>query len=186
VLLLVGAGMASVPGGGDSTGTVRDFYARHTGVVVVAQVVGLLAALAFVPFALGLRGAGVRRPSGPLDAAALAVATAAVLTVVPVLWLCAVADTGSDAMVHRLAVASDLVDVLLFTTIALWAAALLGHTTPPWVRGLAGVVGLLALARAVLLLAGSSVLELVSPMAFIGLVAVISTLVLLRRSPLRA
>ena len=37
------------------------------------------------------------------------------------LWLTAVARTGSDGLVHGLAIASDLTDVLLFATIAVWA-----------------------------------------------------------------
>ena len=38
VLLLLSAGMASVPGGSDPASAVRDFYTAHTGVIVVAQV----------------------------------------------------------------------------------------------------------------------------------------------------
>ena len=183
VLLLLSAGMASVPGGQDPTGTVRDFYVQHAGVVVVAQVVGLLAAAAFVPFALTLRRTAVRR-KGALVAAGLGVAAAAALTAVPVLWLTAVAGNGADGLVHALAVASDLTDVLLFATIALWATAVLLAGQPLWFNTLAGAVGLLALARALLLLVGSELLELVAPLAFVSLVGVLSTLILLHRSPL--
>ena len=176
--------MASVPGGEDPTGTVRDFYTQHAGVVVVAQVVGLLAAATFVPFALTSRRTPARRRMGALEAAGLGVAAAAVLTAVPVLWLTAVAGSGADGLVHGLAVASDLTDVLLFATISLWATALLGAAEPLWFKTVAGAVGLLALARALLLLVSSERLELVAPLAFVVLVAVLSTLILVHRSPL--
>jgi hypothetical protein len=164
VLLLLGAGMASVPGGDDPTGTVRDFYARHSGVVVAAQVVGLLAAAAFVPFAVTLRRRGERRTAGVLENAGLGVAAAAVLTAVPVFWLTAVIDSGADGIVHGLAVASDLSDVLLFATIAVWAAALSNAAEPVWFKTLGGAVGVLALARALLLLLGSELLECLAPL----------------------
>jgi hypothetical protein len=54
LLLLLGAGMASVPGADDTTAAVRSFYEAHTGVVVAAQVVELLATVPLVVFVLGL------------------------------------------------------------------------------------------------------------------------------------
>jgi hypothetical protein len=183
VLVLLSAGMASVPGGEDPTGLVRDFYVQHAGVVVAAQVVGLFAAVAFVRFALTLRRTAIRRTRGALEVAGLGVAVAAALTAVPVLWLTAVAGSGADRLVHGLAVASDLTDVLLFATIALWATTVLSAAEPFWFKTLAGAVGLLALARALLLLVGSDLLELIAPLAFVSLVAVLSTLILVHRSP---
>jgi hypothetical protein len=185
VLLLVSAGMASVPGGDDATSTVRDFYTRHTSVIVTAQVIGLLAAAAFVPFALTLRSraAGQRHGLGGLEAAGLAVPGASLLTTVPVLWLCAVADSASSSLAHRLAVASDLTDVVQFAAIAAFGAMLASASTVAWFKVVAAVVAVLALARAVELVVGSQLLELVAPMAFVALVVLVSTLVLLRRSP---
>jgi len=184
VLLLLSAGMASVPGGNDPTGTVRDYYTQHTGVVVAAQVVGLLAAAAFVVFALTARRTAKGRRTGALEVAGLGVAAAAALAAVPVLWLTAVASTGTDGLVHGLAVASDLTDVLLFATIAVWAMAVLRAGEPVWFRMTAGAVGLLAVGRALLLLVGSDLLELLAPLAFVVLVAALSTLLLVHRSPL--
>src|SRR3954451_24212419 len=54
VLLLLGAGMANVPGRKDSVAQVRHFYEEHTGVVLLSQVVELIAALPLVLFILGL------------------------------------------------------------------------------------------------------------------------------------
>jgi hypothetical protein len=183
VLLLLSAGMASVPGGADAASTVREFYTAHAGVVVVAQVVSLLASVALVLFSLTLRGPARGRDLGRPEAAGLAVAAASVLTVVPPLWLSVVADTASSSALHRLAVASDLVDVVLFLTIGAFAGVLAAAASATWFTGLSACVAVLAVARAVALLLGSGLLELAAPLAFVGWVALVSTLVLLRRSP---
>jgi hypothetical protein len=184
LLLLVSAGMASVPGGQDATSVVRAFYVDNSSVIVVAQIVGLAAALWFVPFALLLRGSSSKAERGAPEWAGLAVAAAAVVTAVPVLWLSVVADTASDDLVHGLAVASDLADVLLFAAIGVFGAALSRASASTWFTVLAALVALLALGRAVLIILGSSALELTAPMAFVVLVLVLSGLALTRRSPL--
>ncbi|MCY4724672.1 hypothetical protein NYO98_00160 [Nocardioides sp. STR2] len=183
VLLLLSAGMASVPGGSDSDSTVRSFYTAHAGVIVAAQVTSLLASGTFVLFALTLRGHGRRASRGRVEAAGLAVAAASVLTVVPPLWLTVVADTASDDAVHRLAVASDLVDVVLFLAIGAFGAALVTAAHATWFKVLAAVVAVLSVARAVTSLLGSDLLELAAPLAFVALVVVVSTLVLMGRTP---
>ena len=180
-LLLVSAGMASVPGGDDSVAKVRDFYTAHAGVIVTAQVVGLVAAAVFVLFARSVATSPQIPDGAPwVRRCGYAVAAAAVVTVVPVLWLCAVAGDGSATMVHRLAQASDLVDVVLFAAIAAFAASVAMVTELTWLRWLAWVVGALALVRAVLLAGGSGALDLVAPLAFIALVLALSLAVLIR------
>ena len=183
ILLLLSAGMASVPGGSDSDSTVRDFYTAHAAVVIAAQVVSVLASATFVLFTLTLRqrGPGFRARLGRLEAAGLAVAAASVLTVVPPLWLSVVADSASRSAVHRLAVASDLVDVVLFLTIGVFAGALAAAASATWFKGLAALVSVLAMARALESLLGFETLELAAPLAFVALVVLVSTLVLLRR-----
>jgi hypothetical protein len=185
VLLLVGAGMASVPGGDDPTRTIREFYTAHTGVIAVAQVFGVLAAAAFVLFARRMRRAGGEADGGALERTGVGVGGAAFLTAVPVIWLIVVADDGGDRLVHRLAVASDLTDVVLFAAIATWLVMVVRAAEPLWFKALAGVVAVLALGRALLLLVGSQALELVAPLAFLLVVAVLSSLLILRRSPIR-
>jgi hypothetical protein len=179
-LLFVSAGMASVPGGYDSTRTVRDFYTGSTGIIVAAQVLGLLAAACFAAFAWLLSGADATRHGRPIRISGWAVAAAAVVTAVPVLWLCAVADGASSAELHRWATLSDLTDVLLFTTIAVFAAAVARVAVASWLRWLCWAVAAVTLARAVLLLAGSTVLEVVAPLAFVVAVLAISLRSLLR------
>ena len=185
LLLLLSAGMASVPGGSDADSVVRAFYTAHGGVVITAQVIGLAASAAFAVFALTLRqrDSGLRRDLGRLEVAGLAVAVASVLTVVPPLWLTFVADDASRTAVHRLAVASDLVDVVLFVAIGAFAGVLAAAASATWVTVLSALVAVLAAARALSLLLGSEWLELVAPLAFIALVVVASTLLLLGRPP---
>lgn len=185
LLLLISAGMASVPGGTDAVSEVRAFYTAHAGVVITAQAVSLAASAAFAMFALTLRqrASRLRRGLGRLEVAGLAVAVASVLTVVPPLWLTVVADSASSTAVHRLAVASDLVDVVLFLTIGAFAGVLAAAASAVWFRVLSALVAVLATARAVSLLLGSEWWELVAPLAFIALVVVTSTLLLLRRPP---
>ncbi|HET6626929.1 MAG TPA: hypothetical protein VFG63_11120 [Nocardioidaceae bacterium] len=184
-LLLLSAGMASVPGGSDPDSTVREFYTANAGVIIAAQVISLLASATFVLFTLTLRPRGSERRTGlgRLEAAGLAVAAASVLTVVPPLWLTVVADSASSSGVHRLAVASDLVDVVLFVTIGAFGGVLAAAASATWFKGLSAFVAVLAVARAVESLLGSKLLELVAPLAFVALVVLVSTLVLLRRPP---
>ncbi len=174
VLLLVSAGMASVPGGSDPPGQVAAFYVAHTAVIVVAQLLGLLAAAVLVLFARALSTTA----SGPralrVRRWGYAVAAAAVLTALPVLALCAVAGHGSAGWVHALAVASDWTDVVLFAAIAGLGVSVAQATARVWVRGLAAVVAVLSAARAVLLALGASALEVTAPVGFVVLVMALS------------
>lgn len=185
VLLLLSAGMASVPGGSEADSAVREFYTANARVIVAAQVMSLLASASFVLFTLTLRQRGPERRTswGRLEAAGLAVAAASVLTVVPPLWLTVVAKTASNGGVHRLAVASDLVDVVLFLSIGAFGSVLAAAASAPWFKGLSALVAVLAVARAVELLLGSSLFELAAPLAFVALIVLVSTLLLLRRPP---
>ena len=173
--------MASVPGGDDPALKARHFYTEHTGIIETAQVIGLAAAAVFIPFARSLRDAWSASARAPWVAwSGYAVAGAAVITVVPVLWLCAVADEASLSVIHRLTQASDWVDVFLFAAIAAFATVVALVAPVAWLRWFAWIVAALALVRAVLLASGSAVLELVGPLAFIALVLALSLSALAR------
>jgi hypothetical protein len=116
--------------------------------------------------------------------AGLAVAVTSMLTLVPVLWLLAVADTASGSGVHRLAVASDLVDVLLFAMIGVLGGVLARAVSATWLKAFAVGVSVLAVGRAIEIVADTALLEVAAPIAFVALVALVSTLVLLGRSPI--
>lgn len=172
VLLLVSAGMATVPGGDDPAVRVRSFYLSHSGVVLAAQVIGLAAAGVFALFARAVGPAGDSRPgSGLVRQCGYGVAVAAAGTAVPVVWLCFAASNASSRLLHGLAVASDWTDVVLFAFISGFAVSVASSTTPRWLRAVAVVVFLVTGARAVLLATGASALEVAAPLAFLALVA---------------
>ena len=182
VLLLIGAGMATVPGAEATTSEVRMFYEQHRGVVVVAQLVELVATLPLVLFTFGLaRSTLVNGPAGQLARAGIGIALAAVVTAVPPLALCWVAGSANAASVDTLALLSDMVDVLLFLTIALFSGICARHWLgAPWVRWAAIGVALVCALRAGEIVLRGSALELVGPTAFVLLVVALSVCLLRR------
>jgi hypothetical protein len=179
VLLLVGAGMASVPGGQDSVAEVRRFYGEHTGVVLLSQLVELLATLPLVLFVRALADSTLVRSRRDALLAGGALVVASVLTLVPPLLLVVLHDRASDGQVHALAVISDLTDVLLFATITAFAACAWAGGGPGWFRWSALLVAVAAAARALEILFGGALLEVAAPVAFI-LLAVASSVLLMR------
>jgi hypothetical protein len=179
VLLLIGAGMASVPGGEDPVPQVRRFYEQHTSVIVLSQVVELIATLALVLFLLGLATSRLVRGRREAILTGGAMVLASLLTLVPPLLLVLLHGRGSVGEVHFLAVLSDLTDVLLFATIAGFAGACgRAGQGPAWLRWLALLVGLTAGVRAIEVLFGGGLLELLAPLAFLVLVGTLSVLLL--------
>lgn len=179
VLLLVSAGMATVPGGDDSVAKVRHFYDAHSGIVATAQVISLVSVIAYYLFAVGLsRSALVVRRAGPVLAGGLLICLAGVLTSVPPLWLCFVAGSAGSGLVHGLARASDLTDVFLFVCIGVFGAAVASATTLTWLRVVAAVTAALGVLRAIGILIGTSLLGVVAPVLFLVLVVALSILAL--------
>jgi hypothetical protein len=178
-LLLVGAGMASVPGGEDSTAQVRRFYADHAGVVLLSQVVELAATLPLVLFLRGLVASALVVSRRATTLTGVALVGASLLTLVPPLLLVLLHDRVGDGTIHLLAVLSDLTDVLLFITIAGFAAVWgwAGNGTT-WLRLLALAVGLAAAFRAVEILLAGHLLEVLAPVGFVVLVVAFSVLLL--------
>jgi uncharacterized membrane protein len=183
VLLLVGAGMASVPGGEDSVAEARRFYGEHTGVVLLSQLVELLATLPLVLFVLAIAGSTLVRSRRDALLAGGALVVASVLTLVPPLLLVVLHDRASDGQVHALAALSDLTDVLLFATITAFAACAWAGRGPTWFRWSALLVLVAAAARALEILFGGALLEVVAPVAFILLVVASSVLLIRGRRP---
>lgn len=179
IVLLVGAGMASVPGAESTTTAVRRFYEQHAGIVVLAQVIELLATVPLVIFVLGLARSTLVGAGRQLRVAGLSMATAAVLTSIPPLWLCVAASSGSAALIDTLALLSDMVDVLLFLTIAWFAVTCArGFLGPPWLRWAAlAVAGLCALRALEIVLRGST-LEVAGPVALLLFVVAVSVCLL--------
>jgi hypothetical protein len=171
VALLVSAGMASVPTGNDTASVVRSFYVDHGMVVLVAQMIGLVAAGAFVMFSLQLAAAAQADVRRRLQVTGAAVTTGAVLTAVPPLWLVMTAADATATSLHDWARASDLTDVVLFLAVAAFAPAV-AVATASWIRPAAAVIGATCVVRAALLATGTDALELLAPLAFMVLVVI--------------
>jgi len=180
-LLLLSAGMASVPGGSRSVATVRDFYSAYAGTVAVAQLIGLAAATMFAVHARALADVVSTGRSRLVQATGMIVAASAALTAVPVLALTAAIDRCSDRVVAGLAASSDYTDVLLFAAMSVFAVAVARALKLFWVGATAVSVAFLCTARSVLIATGSTALDLAAPLAFISLVAVVSIHRLVRR-----
>ena len=171
--------MASVPGGDDPVPQVRRFYEQHTYVVGLSQVIEFIATLALVLFLLGLSTSRLVRARRDVVLTGGAMVLASLLTLVPPLLLVLLHDRGSAGEVRSLAVLSDLTDVLLFATIAGFAGACgWAGQGPAWLRWLALLVGLTAGVRAIEILFGGGLRELLAPLAFIVLVVAFSVLLL--------
>jgi hypothetical protein len=83
VLLLIGAGMANVPGGEDPVPQVRRFYEQHTYVILLSQIIEFIATLALVLFLLGLAASGLVRARRDAMLTGGAMVLASLLTLVP-------------------------------------------------------------------------------------------------------
>ncbi|KQU70269.1 hypothetical protein [Phycicoccus sp. Root101] len=106
-------------------------------------------------------------------------ATAAVLTAVPPLWLCVAASSASAALIDTLALLSDMVDVVLFLTIAFFAAACArGLLGPSWLRRTALGVAALCTLRAIEIVLRGWVLAIAGPVSLILFVVALSVYLL--------
>lgn len=182
VLLLVGAGMASVPGGDESVTEVRRFYDEHAGVVLLSQVVELVATVPLVLFLLGLAASRLVRSRREAVVTGAALVLASLLTLVPPVLLVVRHEGASDGQVHALAVSSDLTDVVLFAAIAAFAVCVWTGRGPTWFRWLAVVVAVAAAFRAVEILYDGALTEVLAPVGFILLVVASSVLLVRERT----
>ena len=171
VLLFASAAMASLPTSAASEATITAFYRDHATVVVLQQVVGAVALVPFVVFALSLMPSPWLRP-----AVFLFVAVELVTNVVP---LVIVLSPGAG---HPLTLVEDIADAALFIAVALFAAVATLRE-PLWLRLVGYAVAAVCVVRALASPLHADVLDQVAPLAFVGLVLVLSVrLVLGRRS----
>ncbi len=174
LLLLVSAAMASLPTAAESDAAITAFYRAHSGIVVLQQVVGALALVPFVAFALSLAPNRWLRP-----ALFLFVAVELITNIVP---LVIVATPGAA---HQLTLVEDVADSALFISVALFlVAATLAE--PMWLRALAYVVAAACVFRALVSPFGVTALDQVAPLAFLAFVLVFSIRLLARPAPLPA
>ena len=177
VVLLVSAGMISLPTAFSAGQSIVDFYSAHRQIIVWQQIVGAMALVPLLAFVASIR----QRGRWLLPASALFVAAELVTNLVPL----AIALMSPSAEVARtLTQVEDLADAALFVAIALFAlAATTVETT--WVRALAAAVALVSVARAVAGPLGLTALDVVAPVAFIAFVILLSVRMLSGLGPVR-
>jgi hypothetical protein len=174
VLLLLQAGMADIPTLDTPIARIQRFYANHGGIIVVAQVIAIVASAVFLLFVWTV---AVQLASGSalprLRASGVLVAAASVATAVPPLLL-ALANAPSTSTAHALTRAADVTDAILFAAIALFASELARDVVIGWLRAVALVVAVFAVARLILGLAEITALDVVAPMVFLAFALVLS------------
>jgi hypothetical protein len=176
VILFVQGVMISLPTHAESGQTIRNFYAAHSQLIVLQQLLGVLALIPFVLFALAL-GAPSRRPL--MVAVGWFVAAEVLTNFIPLVIV--VTNPSADAA-HAWTIAEDVADAALFVAIAIFAlATTLGETS--WVRALGWLAAAVSLARAALSPLGIAALDAIAPLVFVALVLVLSIRLLLGSRP---
>jgi hypothetical protein len=186
IALLVSAGMVSLPTAAEHGTNISDFYSAHRQIIIWQQVVGALALLPFLAFVAAIidriRATG-RQPSGWLiPASALVVAAELATNVVPIALV--LASQPSADLAHTLTLVEDLADSALFASIAAFVLAASSAETS-WVRALTALVALASVARAVASPLGLTALDTAAPLAFIGVVVLLSIRMLAGAGPAR-
>src|SRR5947208_5543868 len=133
VTLFVAGAMVSLPTGRQTGRAIAAFYAAHTGVILVQQVLGVVTLAFFLAFALAL---GARRRRWLLVGTVLLAISELVTNIVPVIL--ALTNPGPDGA-HAWTVIEDLADEALFISIAVFSVAATVEEVG-WVR----LVGLMA------------------------------------------
>ncbi len=179
VLLLLSATMVSAPGADSPASEVSTYFAENRVIVLVAQGIGLFAAVVFLAFALRLAFAVTPGHADPDKwrlawSSGVLVFAAAVVTSLPIIALALTSDAqAANSWTHTLSQLADGTDAALFLTITLFLAAVAtqGTRAPAWLRASAAIGALLAIARSSAgLLHVTSILDSVAPLAFITVI----------------
>ena len=182
ILLFLSAGMITLPSSAQSPELIAAFYAENRWIIIIAQLLGLIAAPLFIAFSFGVQNSVSRIPaSNRIEAIGLAgivVGIVSLLTALPVIVL-ALTTYGLPFWVRL----TDLSDAILFLAIAVFcaAAAIRGEYAPTWWRAVATLTSLFALVRSIAGFMGvTSFLDLATPFAFIVFVLATGIYFLLR------
>ena len=179
VTLFVAGAMVSLPSARRTGREIATFYAAHTGVILVQQVLGVVTLAFFLAFALAL---GARPRRWLLVGTALLAISELVTNIVPV--IVALTNPGPDGA-HAWTVIEDLADEALFISIAVFSVAATVEEVG-WVR-LAGLMAAaISLLRVVLTLFDVAALDALAPITFLILILILSVRVLMglsRRMP---
>ncbi len=175
VTLFVSGAMVSLPTARQTGRAIAAFYAAHTGVILVQQVLGLVTLAFFLAFALAL---GARRRRWLLVGTVLLAISELVTNIVPVIL--ALTTPGPDGA-HAWTVIEDLADEALFISIAAFSVAATIDEVG-WVRAGGLVVAVISLLRVVLTLFDVAALDALAPIAFLILIVILSVRILMRLS----
>jgi len=167
VTLFVAGAMVSLPSARRTGREIATFYAAHTGVILVQQVLGVVTLAFFLAFALAL---GARPRRWLLVGTALLAISELVTNIVPV--IVALTNPGPDGA-HAWTVIEDLADEALFISIAVFSVAATVEELG-WVR-LAGLMAAaISLLRVVLTLFDVAALDALAPITFLILILILS------------
>jgi len=175
VTLFVAGAMVSLPTGRQTGRAIAAFYAAHTGVILVQQVLGVVTLAFFLAFALAL---GARRRRWLLVGTVLLAISELVTNIIPVIL--ALTNPEPDGA-HAWTVIEDLADGALFVSIAVFSVAATIDEVG-WVRAVGLVVAAISLLRVGLTLFGVAALDALAPIAFLILILIVSVRILMGRS----
>jgi hypothetical protein len=176
IVLLLGTELVlSLPDETASADRVATFYADHRAFIIILQLLGFVASLLLAGYAWRLR-----RVDPVVSVAGMIMAVCSLVPGVITLVIAVVANPGNSAAAGRWNVLEPRGDDILFVGVLLFAVAIalrLGRTLPT-LGVLAVLVALACLTRLVLEAAGASrgLLDALSPLLFLVLVAVMAVL----------
>src|SRR2546421_7307810 len=172
VTLFVAGAMVSLPTARQTGRAIAAFYAGHTGVILVQQVLGVITLAFFLAFALAL---GARRRRWLLVGTVMLAISELVTNIVPVIL--ALTNPGPDGA-HAWTVIEDFADEALFISIAVFSVAA-AIDEAGWVRTVGLVVAAISLLRVVLTLFGVAALDALAPISFLILIVILSVRILM-------
>ena len=172
VTLFVSGAMVSLPTARQTGRAIAAFYAAHTGVILVQQVLGVVTLAFFLAFAMAL---GARRRRALLAGTVLLAMSELVTNIVPVILAL---TTPEPDGAHAWTVIEDLADEALFISIAVFSvAATIDEIW--WVRLAGLLVAAISLVRVVLTAFGLAALDALAPIAFLILILILSVRMLM-------
>ena len=171
VTLSVSGAMVSLPTARQTGRAIAAFYAAHTGIILVQQVLGVVTLAFFLAFAMAL---GVQRRRALLVGTVLLAMSELVTNIVPVILAL---TTPEPDGAHAWTVIEDLADEALFISIAVFSVAATIDVIG-WVRLAGLLVAAISLVRVVLTAFGLAALDALAPIAFLILILILSVRIL--------
>ncbi len=162
VLLFIGAATVSLPSDDASAVKLANFYSHNSGIVIITQLIGIVAAIALVIFAKLLA-----EKDKKLSIATILVAIAGTLPAYPILIMAMQAKGNSD--LTTLNHISTYADIILFFVITYFAYRVF-VSYQHGIKYFSILVGLSALLRSIFVLMNHEILSVLAPLLFLVLV----------------